>query len=230
MYPSTIDARSDVQAGWQQREATRALRVAVLASGRGSNLQAIIDAIQCDVLDVEIVTVLSDHAEAPALERARRAGIDTQYIVPGGFRTRLSGEAEKQYIDYLDARQPDLVFLAGFMRILHEPFMTRFVDQVINIHPSLLPAFKGLDAQQQAIAYGARITGATVHFVDHEIDHGPIIAQQAMPILENDDRDSLAARLLLIEHALVIHVLGLFAAQRVRLEGSRVSIVDVEGC
>ena len=185
-----------------------------------------LDAIERGDLNCEVAVVISDHADAPALDRARRAGVEAIHVAPGRYRTRLSDEAEQAYVDCLERHHVDLVFLAGFMRVLHERFLTAFQGDMINIHPSLLPAFPGLDAQRQAHESRVKLTGATVHFVDPGVDQGPIIGQRAVPVLDDDDRDTLADRILRAEHALVVDTLALFTRRRIDLNGRQVTILE----
>jgi phosphoribosylglycinamide formyltransferase-1 len=213
-----------IRRGWRALDGSSPLRLAVLASGRGSNLQAVLDAVARGELDVALAVVIADREDAPALERARRAGVPAHFLAPGHYRTRLTDDAEARYLECLDRYQVDLVFLAGFMRVLHETFLNGCAGDIINIHPSLLPSFPGLDAQRQALEAGVKITGATVHFVDAGVDQGPIIGQLAVPVLDTDDRDSLADRILASEHRLIVDVLKHFAAGCVRLEGRRVKL------
>jgi phosphoribosylglycinamide formyltransferase-1 len=201
------------------------LKVGVLASGRGSNLQAIIDRSESGEIDVEVAVVLSDVEAAPALDRARRAGIPALYIAPGRFRTKLEPDVERAYADALEQHRVELVALAGFMRILHDDFLNRFPGRVVNIHPSLLPAFPGLDAQAKALEYGVKWTGATVHFVDAGIDAGPIILQDAVPVFDGDTPDGLAARILEREHDIYPRALQYIAEGRVRVEKRTVMIL-----
>jgi phosphoribosylglycinamide formyltransferase-1 len=205
---------------------SHSLRLGVLASGRGSNLQAILDAIAREELNAEVVVVVSDREDAQALERARTAGVPAQVIPPGRFRTRLEEPAEAEMVRVLRAHEVELVVLAGFMRILHQTFLDAFAGAIINIHPALLPAFPGLDAQHQALECGVKIAGCTVHFVDPGgVDMGAIIGQRAVPVLDTDTRDDLADRILIEEHKLLVEVLGHFAAGRVRRDGRRVRLV-----
>lgn len=187
------------------------LRLAVLVSGRGSNLAAIIDAIAGGRLDAQVAGVISDQPDAPALARAAAAGIDAVAVARAQFRSRRQWEAA--LAEAVESFRPDLVVLAGFMRILSPVFLERFGGQVINIHPSLLPAFPGLEAQRQALAGGAKISGCTVHYVDSGCDTGPIIAQREVPVLEDDDMESLSARILEQEHELLVEVLVGLAAR-----------------
>ena len=201
------------------------LRIGVLVSGRGSNLQALIDSIRAGRLDAEIVLVVSDVQDAFALDRARRAGIEARYIEPGPRRSRLSEDAEAHLADALDAAGVDLVALAGFMRILSPAFVRRFKLRMLNIHPSLLPSFPGLHVQKQALEYGVKFSGCTVHFVDEGVDSGPIIIQAAVPVLDSDTEDALADRILREEHRIYTEAIKLFAEGRLRIEGRRVSVL-----
>lgn len=198
------------------------LRLGVLASGRGSNLQAIIDAIAVGRLPAKVVVVLSDKAGAAALERARRAGIPAEFADPAGFSAREAYDLA--LAGRLRSYNVELVVLAGFMRVLSPEFVRSFPDRIINIHPSLLPAFPGLHAQRQALEYGVRVSGCTVHFVDEGLDSGPIILQAAVPVLEGDSEESLAARILEQEHRLYPEAIRLFAEGRLRIQGRRVII------
>jgi phosphoribosylglycinamide formyltransferase-1 len=205
------------------------LRVGVLASGRGSNLQAILDRSLAGEIDVEPAVVLSDVADSEALERARRAGVPAIHIPPGRFKTKLEPEIEDRYVEELERHGVDVIALAGFMRILHDRFLERFAGRIVNIHPSLLPSFPGLDAQGQAFEYGVKWTGATVHFVDAGVDTGPIIIQAAVPVRDDDTRDTLASRILEVEHRIYPEALQLLAEGRVRIDGRRVVIQPTAG-
>jgi len=195
--------------------APAALAVVVLVSGRGSNLQALIDACAEERLRAEIRAVISNVPGAAALERARRAGIETQVIDHRGFERREA--FDRALAARVEAFAPRLVVLAGFLRVLGAPFVQRFHGRLVNIHPSLLPAFPGLDTHRRALAAGAREHGATVHFVTAELDGGPIIARARVPVLAGDDPQSLAARVLAREHVLLPRVVALFAEGRVHL-------------
>ena len=200
------------------------LKLAVLISGRGSNLQALIDACRDPAFPAEIVLVLANEPDALGLEKAKAAKIPTRVIdhrdFPdrAGFETALTGAIE--------AAGAGLVCLAGFMRLLGAGFVRRWRDRLINIHPSLLPAFKGLHTHERALASSARIAGCTVHFVREDMDEGPIIVQAAIPVSPNDDADSLAARVLAQEHVIYPLAVRLIAEGRVRVEGERVVIAD----
>ena len=215
-------------AGWE--ESVKRLKVGVLASGRGSNLAAILKRSISGEIDVDVAVVLSDVSDAPALDRARSAGVPAIHIPPGRFRTRLEPDAELRYIESLKEHGVEVVALAGFMRILHDDFLAAFPRAVINIHPSLLPSFPGLDVQRKAIEHGVKWSGATVHFVDAGVDSGPIILQAAVPVLDDDTPDSLAARILKEEHRIYAEALQLIARGRIRISGRRVLVApDSEG-
>ena len=175
-------------------------RIAVLISGRGSNLQSIIDAIAAGELDAAIVVVVSNRSDAAGLLRAREAGIETLCLDPRDYADRTA--YDRAIVEILRARDVGLVCLAGFMRLVREPLLQAFPNAILNIHPSLLPAFPGVDAQQQALTHGVKVSGATVHLVTGELDNGPVIAQAAVPVLDDDTRDTLAARILIEEHKL----------------------------
>jgi len=193
--------------------------VGVLASGNGSNLQAIIDSSLTGRIDVEVAVVVSDVADAHALERARRAGIPAVHVPSGTSRTRLTPDVERQYIDILERHNVEVVVLAGFMRILHDDFLKRYSGRVVNVHPALLPAFPGLHGQRQALDYGVKWSGATVHFVDAGVDTGPIILQAAVPVVDDDTEETLAARILEQEHRIYPEALQLIADGRLRVDG-----------
>jgi phosphoribosylglycinamide formyltransferase 1 len=191
----------------------------VLISGRGSNLQAIMDAIGAGSLDARIGVVISNRADAAGLERARAAGIETVCL---GHRDYSSREAyDAALVEQLRRRGVGLVCLAGFMRLLSPMFIAAFPDAILNIHPSLLPAFPGLDAQHQAWAHGVKVAGATVHLVDCDLDAGPIVAQRAVPVLEDDTPDTLSARILEEEHRLYPEAIRLVLDGGWGVEGRR---------
>src|SRR5690606_18368473 len=196
--------------------------VGVLISGRGSNLQARIDACAAPGFPAEIVLVISNNAGAQGLERARAAGIATEIVDHRGYADRDSFDAALD--GALRRAGVELVCLAGFMRLLTPGFVERWRDRVINIHPSLLPAFKGLHSHERALAAGVRLSGCTVHFVRAEMDDGPIIVQAAVPVLPGDDAARLAARVLAVEHRAYPLALRLVAEGRVRVEGDVVAI------
>ncbi len=201
------------------------INIGVLASGRGSNLEAILQACEEGRITGKVVVVVSDNPEAFALERARRRGVEALYIAPGKFRTKLEPEIEQQYVKALKDRNVDLLCLAGFMRVLHADFINAFPQRILNIHPALLPAFPGLHAQKQAFDYGVKIAGCTVHLVDEGVDAGPIVMQAAVPVMEDDDEESLAARILEQEHIIYAESIQLFAEGRLRIQGRRVQIL-----
>ena len=197
------------------------MRVGILISGRGSNFEAIANSIARKKLDAEVAIVISNRANAPGIEIARERGMPLR-IIPSAGTDRET--YDKLLIDELQTHEVDLVCLAGFMRLLSADFIRAFPNRVLNIHPSLLPAFAGLDAQRQALEYGVRITGCTVHFVDEYLDSGPIIIQSAVPVLDSDTVESLSARILLQEHLIYSKAIGYIADGRVTIEGRRVSI------
>lgn len=191
----------------------------VLISGRGSNLQAIIDAIAAGALDARIGVVISSRPEAAGLERAKRAGIETLCLDHRAYPTRE--DYDRALVEALGARGVGLVCLAGFMRLLSPVFVEAFPNAILNVHPALLPAFPGLDAQRQAWAHGVKVSGATVHLVDRDLDAGPIVLQRAVPVLDEDTADSLAARILEQEHRLYPEAIGIVLAGGWRIEGRR---------
>ena len=201
--------------------AGRKQRIGALGSGKGSNLAAIADACAAPDCPYEIVAVLSDVQNAGILQHARDRGLNAQYIAPGKFRTKLDEEAERCYIDALKNARVDYVVLAGFMRILKGEFLREFAERVINIHPSLLPAFPGLDAWRQALDYGVKVTGCTVHFVDQGIDSGAIIAQTTVPVIDGDTPETLHARIQIEERKLYPNALASIARGEVKVEGRR---------
>jgi phosphoribosylglycinamide formyltransferase-1 len=175
-------------------------RLGVLISGRGSNLQAISDAIASGRLDATIALVVSNRADAPGLLRARAAGIEAVHLNPRDYQDRLA--YDEAVVDALQARNVGLVCLAGFMRLVGAPLLDAFPNRILNIHPSLLPAFPGLDAQRQALQHGVRVSGATVHLVNADLDAGPIVLQGAVPVLPDDSVETLSERILVEEHRL----------------------------
>ena len=198
-------------------------RLGVLISGRGSNLQAIIDAIASRTLDATIAVVVSNKADAAGLERARDAGIDTVVLPPRAYADRDT--YDRAIVAELTSRQVDLICLAGFMRLVGAPLLDAFPHRILNVHPSLLPAFPGLDAQRQALDYGVRVAGATVHFVTHELDGGPIILQAAVPVLDDDTVETLAARILVEEHRIYPQAIQLVLDGRCDVRGRAVKHV-----
>jgi phosphoribosylglycinamide formyltransferase 1 len=203
-----------------------ALRVAVLASGRGSNLQAIIDAIEAGTLDAKIVAVISNKREGPALERARRHKLSALFVDPKPYAGRPDNREayDRQLLDVLRRHEVELVLLAGYMKIVTPVLVEAFPNRMMNIHPSLLPSFPGLDVQKKAIEWGCKLAGCTVHFVTEGVDEGPIILQAAVPVLDDDTSDTLAARILEQEHKIYPRAVQLFAQGRLRVDGRRVFI------
>lgn len=192
------------------------LRLAVLASGRGSNLQAILDAIAAGTLHASVVGVFSDKADAYALERARAAGVPALALSPRGYASRAA--YDQALFAAVDAVAPDLVVCAGYMRLIHADAIAPRAGRMINIHPSLLPAFKGLHTHRQALEAGVAEHGASLHFVTAELDGGPVIAQVRVPVLQDDDETRLADRVLAREHPLMLATLRLFAQRRLALD------------
>ncbi len=205
---------------------TTPLRVAVLASGRGSNLQALIDAIEAGQVQARIVAVISNKKEAVALERARKHGIKDLFVDPKPFSGRPdSREAyDRSLLEVLQQHEAELVLLAGYMKIVTALLVNAYANRMMNIHPSLLPSFPGLDVQKKAIDWGCKLAGCTVHFVTEGVDEGPIIIQAAVPILDADTPETLAARILVQEHKVYPRAVQLFAEGRLRVDGRRVFI------
>ncbi|KLU60060.1 phosphoribosylglycinamide formyltransferase [Peptococcaceae bacterium CEB3] len=200
------------------------LRTGVLVSGRGSNLQMFIDLAQKGELPIELVAVGSDQAGAQALARARSAGIPVRVFAPADYPSPQA--REESLLTWLKERQMELLLLAGYMRILGEGFIQRAGFPILNIHPSLLPAFPGLHAQRQALAYGVKVSGCTVHFVDQGLDSGPIILQETVPVLPEDTEETLSARILTVEHRLYPEAVRLLAAGRLERSGRRVRVAE----
>jgi phosphoribosylglycinamide formyltransferase 1 len=200
-------------------ESPRIHRLGILLSGRGSNFLAIAEAIAQGRLEhAEIAVVISNRGDAPGIAAAQSAGLQTQVIEARG-RQRVEHDAE--IIASLEAHQVDLVCLAGYMRLLSAQFVRAFPQRILNIHPSLLPAFPGLDAQRQALEYGATISGCTVHFVDEELDHGVIVLQKTVPVLPEDDERALAARILAQEHVAYTEAIARVLSGKYRIAGRR---------
>ncbi len=204
------------------------LRVAVLASGRGSNLQAVIDAIEAGQVQAKIVAVISNKKEAVALERARTHKLTDIFVDPKPYAGRPdSREAyDRELLQILNQHDVKLVLLAGYMKIVTKVLVDAFANRMMNIHPSLLPSFPGLDVQKKAIDWGCKLAGCTVHFVTEGVDEGPIILQAAVPILDQDTSETLAARILQQEHKIYPKAVQLFAQGRLRVEGRRVFIEE----
>ena len=200
------------------------MRIGILISGRGSNMAAIIKAVQSgQIPDSEVVVVVSDKTNAEGLEKAKACGIETIVVMRQG-RTRETHDAE--IIAELKKRNVKFVCLAGYMRLLSCDFVRAFPDKIINIHPSLLPSFPGLDAQRQAIDYGVKISGCTVHFVDEDLDHGAIILQKTVEVTDNDTAESLSAKILQYEHELYVEALKRIAKGNYRIIGRRVVFAE----
>ena len=186
------------------------LPIGILGSGKGSNCRAIFERIRSGDLAAEVRLVVSDVLDAPILDIAREFGVTNAYLPPGRFRTRLEPEIEEQLVQMLRDARVELVVLAGFMRVLHEPMLKAFRRRIINIHPSLLPKFPGLESWKQALIAGETVTGCTVHYIDERIDHGQILAQREVRILPNDTAESLHARIQALEHELYPAVIAEF--------------------
>ncbi len=200
------------------------LKVAVFASGSGSNFQAIIDRVQAGELRVKLELLVCDRPGARAIERAEAAGIDTYVFRPKAYASREA--YEREIVAELQRRGVELIVMAGFMRLVTEELVRPYYGRMINIHPALLPAFKGAHGIADALACGVKVTGATVHYVSLEMDAGPIIAQRAVEVREGDTEETLAARIHAVEHELLPHAIGLISAGRVRIEGNRTIISE----
>ena len=200
------------------------LKIGVLGSGSGSNMQSIVDEIEAGRLDAEVRVVLADVPDAKILDRAKRHGIPCQYLDCAPWKTKLEGQAEDRCIEILRGAGVDTVVLAGFMRIVKPGLLAAFPNRVLNIHPALLPAFPGVHSWKQALDYGCKVAGVTVHFVDGGTDTGPIIVQKAVPVLEDDTPETLHARIQVEEHKAFPEALALLAAGRLSVEGRRVRI------
>jgi phosphoribosylglycinamide formyltransferase-1 len=198
------------------------LALGVLASGRGSNLGAILDACARPGVPARVAVVVSDRERAPALERARAAGVEALWLNPKDFSDREAYDTA--LVAALQTREVGLVCQAGWMRILSPVYIRAFSGRAMNIHPSLLPAFPGLRPHRQALAHGVKVSGATVHFTDEGVDTGPIIVQAAVPVEPGDTEDTLAARILAVEHRLYPEAIRLFAEGRLTIEGRRVIV------
>jgi len=207
------------------------LRIGVLASGRGSNLQAIIDAIEAGRIDATIVLVLSNKRDAAALERARKHGLTDLFLDPKPFAGRPdSREAyDRAVLDVLRKHDVELVLLAGYMKIVTSVLVKAYESRMMNIHPSLLPSFPGLDVQKRVIEHGAKLSGCTVHFVTEGVDEGPIIIQAAVPVLEGDTPETLAARILVEEHKIYPKAVQLYAEGRLKVDGRIVRVSGASG-
>jgi phosphoribosylglycinamide formyltransferase 1 len=197
-------------------------RVAILLSGRGSNFEALYHRSLNNDANFEIAVVISDKQEARGLERARQLGLDAYHVSPRELKPKEA--YEQKILEILDSRRVELVCLAGYMRIAGETLLSGYKGRIMNIHPALLPAFPGLKAQQQALDYGVKISGCTVHFVDAGVDTGPIILQKSVPVEENDSEESLSERILAEEHQLYSRAVTLFFQNRLKIRGRRIII------
>jgi phosphoribosylglycinamide formyltransferase 1 len=197
-------------------------RLGVLGSGKGSNFVAIADAIAAGNVPAEIGIVLSDVESAGILEHARQRNLPARFIAPGKFRTKLDEDAERAYVAALQEARVDLIVLAGFMRVLKGDFLRAFEGRIVNVHPSLLPSFPGLEAWKQALDHGVKVTGCTVHFVDAGVDSGAIIAQQTVPVLDDDTALTLHARIHSAEHELYPKCVAAIARGEISVQGRRV--------
>ncbi|MCX9014877.1 MAG: phosphoribosylglycinamide formyltransferase [Candidatus Methanoperedens sp.] len=200
------------------------MNIAVLVSGRGSNLQAIIDNIETGCLKAKISVVISDIDNAYALIRAKKHGIQAVFINPKNFATKEL--YEKELLSLLKQKEAGLVLLAGYMRVVGDTLLSAFRNRILNIHPALLPSFPGLKAQKQAFDYGVKVAGCTVHFVDEKLDGGPIILQRCVEVKEDDTEETLAARILEQEHTIYPEAVKLFVEDRLRVEGHKVIIIN----
>lgn len=197
-------------------------RIGVLGSGKGSNFVAIADAVAAGKIPAEIAIVLSDVESAGILAHARERNLPGRFISPGKFRTKLDDEAEQAFVDALRSARVDLIVLAGFMRVLKGNFLRAFEGRIVNIHPSLLPSFPGLEGWKQALDHGVKVTGCTVHFVDAGVDSGAIIGQQAVPVLDQDTAESLHQRIHAAEHELYPRCVAALARREISVAGRRV--------
>jgi len=200
----------------------RKFRLGVLGSGKGSNFVAIAEACAAGKVPAEVALVLSDVADAPILERARERNIPARSIPPGKFRTKLDEESERAYVASLQGAQVDLIVLAGFMRVLKGDFLRAFEGRIVNIHPSLLPSFPGLESWKQALDHGVKVAGCTVHFVDAGVDSGAIIGQQTVPVLDEDTPETLHQRIHAAEHELYPRCVAAIARGEISVQGRRV--------
>ncbi len=202
------------------------MRLAILGSGKGSNCQSIIDAIEAGSLNARVVCVISDVEDAFILERARQHGLPARFVSGAPFKTKLAGEAEANYLEVLKANGAEIIVLAGFMRIIKPGLLEAYRNRILNIHPALLPAFPGMESWKQALDYGAKVAGCSVHFVDEGTDTGPIIVQRSVPVLEDDTPETLHARIQVEEHQAYPEALRLIAACRVSIKGRHVRIAQ----
>ena len=210
---------------------TRKLRLGVLASGRGSNLQALIDAIEGGTLEAQMAVVISNKKDAVALERAGRHDLTAVFLDPKAHAAQPDSREtyDRAVLDVLRKHDVDLVLLAGYMKIVTAILIEAYENRMMNIHPSLLPAFPGLEVQKKALEWGVKVAGCTVHFVTDRVDEGPIIIQAAVPVLSGDTPESLSERILVEEHKIYPKAVQLYAEGRLRVEGRRVSIDEEAG-
>ena len=201
------------------------MRIGVLGSGAGSNCEAILDTCARGEIPGQVVLVISDRQDALILQRAGKRGIRAKFIGPSRFKTKLEPELEQQIVEALQAADVGLVVLAGYMRVVKAPLLEAFAGRIINVHPSLLPAFPGLRAWEQALRHGARLTGCTVHFVDEGVDAGPIILQQPVPVFPGDTAETLHQRIQLTEHQLLPGAIRLLAEGKLKVTGRTVKIL-----
>lgn len=202
------------------------IKVVVLVSGRGSNFEALARKCLEEDYPAEIVLIISDNPRAGALEIAERLGIEKAVLDCGPKKGSMSPASRGEIVRYCIGKEADLVCLAGFMRVVKGPLLEQYKDRILNIHPALLPSFRGLHGQRQALEYGVRYSGCTVHFVEEGVDTGPIILQRVVPVRMDDDEESLSARILKEEHEAYPEAVRLFAEDRLRIEGRRVVILD----
>jgi len=197
------------------------MNIAVFVSGRGTNLQAIIDEVSRGLIKAKVALVVSDKGDAYALTRAKKAGIEAFVLSPGGFKTRE--DYDKKIVEELKKHNVGLIVLAGFMRLLSGYFVKQYENKIMNIHPALLPSFKGMHSIKDAFECNAKETGVTVHFVDEELDHGPIILQEVVNVDENDTLESLEEKIHEVEHKLYPEAIRLFVEGKLKIEGKKVS-------
>jgi phosphoribosylglycinamide formyltransferase-1 len=201
-------------------------RIGVLGSGNGSNCEAILKACASGRIPGQVAIVLSDVADAFILERARQHGVAAQFIGPSRFKTKLEPELEERMVQTLVDADVRFVALAGYMRVVKSPLLRVFAGRMMNVHPSLLPAFPGLRAWEQALMHGVKVTGCTVHFVDEGVDAGPIILQQPVPVFANDTPESLHQRIQLAEHQVYPEAIRLFAQGKLKIDGRTVRVLE----
>ncbi len=202
------------------------MRIGVLGSGSGTNCEAILEACETGRLPGRVVIVVSDIADAFILERAKKRGIPAEFVGPSRYKTKLEPELEQRLVQLLRQADVQLVALAGYMRVVKPPLLEAFPQRIVNVHPSLLPAFPGLHAWEQALQYGVKVTGCTVHFVDAGVDSGPVILQRPVPVFANDTPKSLHQRIQVAEHELLPEAIRLFAEGKLQVNGRTVRILE----